>query len=109
MKKSIFKYQSYKTYLEDSLLCKGKKGTFAKFVGCQPSFISQVLKGKPDLSLEQGLLANDFFEHSAAEAEHFLLLLQFHRAGSKRLRDHFKTQIQASQWATEADSSYCSI
>src|SRR4051812_17297224 len=96
MHASVFEYESYKKYLEFRLAGKGRKAQFAQRIGCQPSFLSQVLRGKPSLSLEQGVLANDYFQHSTPEARHFLSLLQFERAGSSRLRTHFQNELKAS-------------
>lgn len=92
----IFEQNNYKGYLKDRLAGKGSKGAFSRAVGCQSSFLSQVLGGKPDLSLEQGALANDFFGHNEAEARHFILLLQLGRASSKRLREYFQAEINQS-------------
>jgi uncharacterized protein (TIGR02147 family) len=93
---SVFDYQNYKAYLESRLAGKGRKAQFAKYIGCQPSFLSQVLRGAPSLSLEQGVLANDFLQHSGPESRHFLALLQMERAGSKRLQAHFLSEVKAS-------------
>jgi len=92
----VFNYSSYKDYLNKKLAGKGKKSAFARFIGCQQSFLSQVLKGKPDLSIDHGLMANEFFEHTKDEAKHFLLLLNFGRAGSNRLREHYHAEIKLS-------------
>jgi uncharacterized protein (TIGR02147 family) len=96
MHASVFEFECYKKYLETRLSGKGRKAEFSQRIGCQPSFLSQVLRGKPSLSLEQGVLANDYFQHSTAEGRHFLSLLQFERAGSTRLRAHFQTELKAS-------------
>lgn len=89
----IFEYTEYKDYLNNAL-GSGKRSQFAKFIGCQPSFLSQVLRGSPDLSLEQGLVANDFFHHTQQETQYFMLLLQKSRAGSKRLKEYFHKEME---------------
>ncbi|MBX3020051.1 MAG: TIGR02147 family protein [Bdellovibrionales bacterium] len=93
MQLSVFDFKNYKDYLKARLAGKGEKSNFAKHIGCQPSFLSQVLCGNPSLSLEQGVLANDCLGHSSAESQYFLALLQFERAGSVRLKQHFQTEI----------------
>lgn len=93
---TVFETNNYKSYLQSRLGAKGAKTEFAKHLGCQPSFLSQVLCGSPSLSLEQGVLANDYFEHSKAESRHFLALLQLERAGSARLKLHFQNELKQS-------------
>ncbi len=68
---TLFDYSDYKKYLSDRLKT-GTKSKFAACIGCQPSFLSQVLGGSPDLSLEQGILANEFFGHTGAETQFFM-------------------------------------
>jgi uncharacterized protein (TIGR02147 family) len=96
MTNTIYNQLNYKDYLSLKLTGKGKKASFAQFIGCQQSFLSQILRGKPDLSIEHGLLANEFLEHTKDEARHFLLLLQYGRAASKRLRDYYREEIESS-------------
>src|SRR5690349_16767867 len=96
MSVSVFEFDNYKSYLKCRLAGKGEKAEFAHAIGCQPSFLSQVLGGAPSLSLEQGVLSSDYLGHSSAEARHFLALLQLERAGSSRLRTHFQNEVAAS-------------
>jgi uncharacterized protein (TIGR02147 family) len=91
MPMSLFEYTNYKHYLRDQLKS-GIKSKFASAIGCQPSFLSQVLGGNPDLSLEQGLLANEFLGHTETETQFFMLLLQESKAGSAKLKSHFQKQ-----------------
>ncbi len=85
----IYEFQDYKEYLRN-LLSHGNGKKFAEFLGCQPAFVSQVLKGKPHLSLEQGILATDYFKMEEMEADYFILSLQLGRAGNLRLKNYFK-------------------
>ncbi|MBC7743255.1 MAG: DUF4423 domain-containing protein, partial [Bdellovibrionaceae bacterium] len=88
----LFDYSNYKKYL-DSSLGPGIKTKFAAHIGCQPSFLSQVLRGEPNLSLEQGYLANEFLKHTALETQYFMLLLQKSRAGSQKLTAYFQKEL----------------
>ena len=92
----IFKCSDYKAYLKSRLAGKGEKRAFAEYIGCQQSFLSQVLKGKPDLSLEHGLLANEYLQHSKDESKHFLLMLHYGRASSVKLRNYYLEELHAS-------------
>lgn len=95
--KNLFECQGYKAYLRHQLDAKGARsglrGDFAKALRCQSSFVSQVLHGSMDLSLEQAFRANDFFEHDTPHAHFFMLLVQKDRAATSELRDYFQNQL----------------
>lgn len=97
MKENIFSFLSYKTYLSSktgaSNTKRGVKTALAKALGCQPTYISQVLHGTAHLSLEQAEKANSFFSHTDDEEFFFLLLVQMDRAGTRSLKKHFRKQI----------------
>jgi uncharacterized protein (TIGR02147 family) len=98
MNKSIFEFQNYKTYLTSLLKAQPKKGRgqrsrLAEAIGCQLTYISQILNGHVHLNLEQGMKVNRFFGHSQDEAHFFLLLVQFARAGDHDTRKYFQDQI----------------
>ncbi len=95
---SVFDYKSYKSYILDALEVEkyirgSTQKNLAEALRCQPAYVSQVLNGSPQFSLEQAEDTNGFFEHSNEEAEFFLLLVQHERAGTTRLRKRVKQQI----------------
>lgn len=99
MKKTIFEYDNYKNYINgriDNSPAKGRglKLKLAEFLNCQTAFISQVLKGEPNFSLEHAVKLNSFFDHTKEESRFFLLLLQLERAGSLELQGFFKSEIK---------------
>lgn len=99
MKKAVFEYNNYKAYINERIEASPAKGRgiklkIAEFLNCQTAFISQVLKGAPNFSLEQGVKLNKFFEHTKEEARFFLLLLQLERAGSLDLQEFFKAELK---------------
>jgi hypothetical protein len=102
--KPVFDYLSYKTYLKDRL-GRGERSRFASHLRCQASFLSQVLNGAPDLSLEQGVLANEYFRHSKKESKHFIFLLLKNRAGSAQLEGYFSELVEESRREQEKISS----
>jgi uncharacterized protein (TIGR02147 family) len=99
MKTEIYEYKSYKQYLNDWLDDPargggyGSRAKFAKAIGCQTSYIAQVLKGSAHLSLEQLEAANSFMGHSEQEGLYLLTLLQYERAGTSQLQARFKKQL----------------
>lgn len=103
MDKSIYDFKDYKHYLEAIEAHKPHRGRgfraeLARAAGCQTAYISQVLNGRAHLSLEQAHALNSILFHSKDEANYFLTLVEFARAGTRELRlyfqDHLNEQIQ---------------
>lgn len=99
MKKSLFDYKDYKTYIKERIIDSPTKGRgiklkIAEHLSCQTSFISQVLNGLPNFSLEQGIKLNTFFDHTKEEARYFILLLHCERAGSAELIAFLKEEMK---------------
>lgn len=99
MKIDLFNYKKYKKYLTDKIeseskASKGIRLKLANHIGCQPSYLSQVMNGNPHFTLEQAQLINSFFHHNKVEAKYFLLLIQHERAGTKELKKFFEEQIE---------------
>jgi uncharacterized protein (TIGR02147 family) len=95
---SVFDFTDYKRYLSERLEFEKRKAKitqaqFANAIGCQASYVSQVLTGKPNLTLEQAIRANEFFSHPKNEAKLFVLLLEHAKAGTSEARAFFKDQI----------------
>ena len=96
--KSVFEFQQYKEYLQYLVGSRkqksGIRSQFARALGCQPTYLSQVLYSNPDLSLEQAELLSNFLGHTEIEKKYFLLLVQKARAGTPGLKFFFENQIQ---------------
>ncbi len=91
MKKVVFDYINYKSYLNEKIINAPNKGRglklkLAKFLGCQTAYISQVLNQSVNFSLEQAIKVNQFWSHNKEESRFFLLLVQHERAGTQDLR-----------------------
>lgn len=98
MKIDIYKFEEYKSYLalrikSDGRITRGVRQKMSDFVGCQPSYLSQVLNGKPHFTLEQAYRLNEFFLHDRSESQYFMLLVEHGRAGSRELKNFFLDQI----------------
>jgi hypothetical protein len=100
----IYSHKNYKSYLQ-ARLQSGEKTKFSKFIGCQPSFVSQVLRSGPNFSLEQGVLINDYFKHDQLESRFFILLLQYSRAGSKKLEQFYLSEMEEAMRARQQIAS----
>lgn len=95
---SIFEFKSHFRYLNEKLsrgsAKRGEKTRFAEALRIQPAFLSQVLAEKYPLSLEQGDLANQFFDHAPEEADFFLLLISRDRASTASLKKYFEAKTE---------------
>lgn len=94
---NIFEFTDYKPYLSvkistDAQSTKGYRSQLVEAVGCQLSYLSQVLNGKPDFTLEQAFRLNQFFGHSKEESKYFLFLIEASRAGTHDLKSYFYEQ-----------------
>lgn len=100
---SVFDFGSYRDFLEKRLAktgpSRGARSKLADFLGVKGAFISQVLGGSQNLSLEQAMLVSEFLQLHPEEEDYFILLVNFERAGSQKLRDHFEKKVRKIQAA----------
>ncbi len=98
MYKPIYEFAHYRDYLASVLNQGGKRSgrrlQLAKHLGVHTTFISQILNSKSELSLEQAELTNEFFKHNTQEADFFIELVLFSKAGSIKLKNRFKDRIE---------------
>jgi len=94
---SVFEFDSYVAFLRSRLQktgpSRGLRSKLAEHLGVKGSFVSQVLGGKLNLSLEQAIQVAEFLSLKEVETEFFLLLVNEARAGSKRLQDFYAGRI----------------
>lgn len=94
----IYEFKDYRKYLIETLdsekLGRGARRRLAEYLGCQPSFISQVLKEKNEISLEHAYKINDFLNHSEDEKHFFMSLVLLSKAGSTELQTYYKDLIK---------------
>jgi uncharacterized protein (TIGR02147 family) len=95
---SVFEYSDYRAYFLDYLRAQPKKGRglrgeWARIAGCQIAYVSHVLGGKNDFSLEQAEAISRHLGHTKDEQEYFLLLVQKARAGTEGLRQFFQNSL----------------
>lgn len=101
MQVQMFESTDYKGYLkrriDEAEQARGLRLKISNYIGCQPSYLSQVLNSKPHLTLEQASRVNAFFSHSVLESRFFILLVELGRAGTPDLREHFLKEINELQ------------
>lgn len=97
--KKVFEFDDYKAFLahlekEKSHFSRGFRSRLAEEVGCNNAFISQVLNTHANFSLEQSQKICGYFKFSQNEERYFLFLVEYARAGTKPLREHFKILLE---------------
>jgi uncharacterized protein (TIGR02147 family) len=100
VKNSIFEYLDYKKYLSDWIEGRpengrGERSRIAAGLKCHVAYVSRVLGGNADFSLEQGHVLNGYLAHSPEEADFFLLLLSHGRAGTADLKAYYGSKIRS--------------
>jgi uncharacterized protein (TIGR02147 family) len=95
----LFDFIDYRKFLiaalgEQNKLRRGARTRLAQAIGCQPSYLSQVLGGTADLTLEHAGRANVFWGHSDEQSSYFLLLVNHARSGTDVLRGQFFRAIE---------------
>lgn len=94
----IFKYEDYKDWLVDQIEAnrstKGYQSRLAEAAGCQRSYLSQVLNGHQQLTMEHGHGLCLFWNFNELQTDYFIQLLLFAKAGNEKLRNHFQRKIR---------------
>ncbi len=94
---NIFEYTNYREvmtkYLDEQVGSRGYKASLARAIGCQGSYVSQVLVGKVHLTPDQAVALSDFWELGEQETDYFLALVNFERAGTDRLRKRISAEL----------------
>lgn len=94
----FYKISSYRQFVRTYLDRRGKAGRpkisrLAEAIRVHSTFVSQVLSGKKDFNLEQGIAVSEFLDLTTAERKYFLLLIQKERAGTRALKTYFENEI----------------
>jgi uncharacterized protein (TIGR02147 family) len=94
--RTIFDYRDYKAFLSDTIERKGhgERSRIAAALRCHLAYVSQVLNGGAQLSLEQADLLNTHLAHNEEESDFLLLLVGHARAGTESLRKRYEQRIR---------------
>lgn len=95
---TVYDYDDYKPYLLAAFAKRapggrGERIRLANAIGCNNTYVSQVLNGSQHFSLEQAELINRYLSHTSDEARFFLDLVSMSRAGTPGLRRHFASGV----------------
>lgn len=94
--KNIYSFQSFSEFLRTIAQSRGKRGGFkvelASAMGSHPAYLSRVLAGQAQMSLEQADRILSHLQVTQAERRYLLLLLQEERADTASLRTFFRSE-----------------
>ncbi len=96
---SIFNYSHYKSYLKDYIAAlpkngRGEIGKMAAAIDMHPTLMSMVISADRDFTYEQAFSLAEYLELTDLESEYLLLLIQHERAGTQKLKKHFKAKLE---------------
>ena len=99
----VFNFDSYKTLLRTQIKSnskiRGYQARMAEAAGCQPSYFSQMLSSKVDLTLDHASGIADFLELHGLEQDYFFTLVNHARASTEGLRRILKQKLDAMKTA----------
>ncbi|WP_413584786.1 TIGR02147 family protein [Bdellovibrio sp. HCB274] len=98
-KLQIWQFPNYREYVKAFVQYqpnggRGQASKISSALGIHTTLFSQILNGHRDLTLEQASLFCDFDGMNGAEADLFLNMVSFERAGNESLRKKLKKQIE---------------
>lgn len=101
----IFEYSDYRQYVRAWLEAARKTNTcnlsrLAKATQVHTTFLSNVLSGKKNLSIEQATLISETMGQTSTECDYFFAMIEIERAGSSKLKAYWrrkKTQLEADR------------
>lgn len=91
---NIFEQQNYKDiikfYIGKSSKARGVYKNIAEYLGVHATLISQILSGEKEFTEEQIFSVCEFLGIPKLETEYLWILVQIERAGSIKLKDHYR-------------------
>jgi plasmid maintenance system antidote protein VapI len=99
---SIYQFDSYKKFFttwvsEQSNRGHGEYRRLALALRVSTTLVSQIFNGQKDLSLELACELADYLHLNENESEYLLLLVEYSKAGSEKLKTRFLKQIRNKQ------------
>jgi uncharacterized protein (TIGR02147 family) len=96
---TIFDYETYKDFVNNSISLKGKSGRgeykrISGFLGVSSVLISQIFKGEKEVSLEQAIKLGEYYGLTVLENKYLICLVSAARAGSHSLKKFYAKEAQ---------------
>lgn len=107
---TIFDYLDYLMFIKDYIEClpnngRGFRKILSDKLNCQMSFISHVLNGDKDLTIEQAFKVSELFPFSAEEKEYWINLHSYNRAGTVDLKNYYLAKLGTIKSNYQAQSN----
>lgn len=97
----IFSYTTYRRFLHATFpqkgVHRGQRVKLAKYLNCQPSFLSLVITERAHLSAEALHALSEYLQFSEEEREYLFVIYHFERAGSADLKKYYRRQMERHQ------------
>lgn len=91
---NVFRFSDYREFIKSvtnpRLPGKRTQVALAKAMGCQAAYLSQVLKGKAEITEDHALGFCHLLGLNSVETEYFLVLVRISRAGTPILKNHLE-------------------
>lgn len=97
-KRSLYAFTSYKQIMTERLTgdgCRGQMSAAAVAMGCQRSYVSRVIAGKPDLTMDHAFSLALYWKLDSNETHFFLKLVEFERATNAKYKANLNRELQA--------------
>lgn len=95
---SVFIFRDFRKFLIELLESpsaeRGIQARWAEASGCQPAYMSHVLKNRAELSLEQAEALANYLRLDPKAKDYFLTLVQLSRAGTSSLKSYLKSKLE---------------
>lgn len=97
----IFEYKSYKTFIRDYVESlpsngRGELTRLAQALSIHNTTLSQILKGQKNINQEQAIDLANYLNFNEEELDYLLLLINYERAGSYKLKNYYSAQVEKS-------------
>jgi uncharacterized protein (TIGR02147 family) len=94
-------FDDYRSYLKHKLTLeqgsRGRVSRLSEVLGCQSSFLSQVLSEKVHLSFEHAEAACRFLAFNEAETDYFINMAHENRAGTPDLKRYYREKMREAR------------
>lgn len=100
-KTSVYNYDDYRKFISSVVKARqspwGIWSKISKAAGCRSTYLTQVMKGRAELTPDHVLGISRFFELNNDETQFFLLILEYGRAATKNLKEFLIKRIHKIQ------------
>lgn len=104
-KRKIFTFESYKEAMVYYLAEEAAWGSMTRaseYIGCQVSYLTRVIKDKPQLTPDHAFRLADFLKFTPEEKKYFLILVDFERATDSEFKLHLKKELNELKLKNES-------